>query len=105
MDRLDYDYFFRLLKNGKYINETCFYFADEPEEEERYLGYIEGHEQPYWVGLCDIPDGCSFATAEQLIQAPIYHGRSLKARWDAVRIVEIEALSLDEWLEYYPKGE
>ena len=103
MDRLDYNLFFHYLQIGKCINETCFYFADEPEEEERYLGYIEGHEQPYWVGRCDNPNGCEFATAEELVQAPIYQGRSLKERWNQVRIVEIEALSVDYWLEYYPQ--
>lgn len=103
MDTLDYNIFFHYLKIGSCMNDTCFYFTDEPGEPEHYLGYVEDWKRPYWVGLCDIPNGCNFATAEELVQAPIFQGRSLKERWEQVRILEIEAVSVDYWLEHYPK--
>lgn len=43
---MEWDFFFRQLEAGIYINETCFYFTDDPEEKERYLGYLPQYENP-----------------------------------------------------------
>jgi len=102
MDRLDYDFFYAHLLLGKWIDETGFYFADDPSEEEHFLGYLPEYDLPYWVGYCDIEDGTEFKTAEELVNAPIFDGRSLKERWPEVRIFSIWGLRLDEWLESCP---
>ncbi|MDD4564214.1 MAG: hypothetical protein PHE79_01815 [Eubacteriales bacterium] len=99
MDTLDFDYFFKQLKAGVSIDETCFYFIDDPMEEEHYLGYLPEYETPYWVGYCDIPDGTDFLTAEELVDAKIFDGKSLKERWENVRIVSIWGIGLDGWLD------
>ena len=57
---------------------NCFYFNDDPEEDEHYLGYDSRYQNPYWVGLCDIEGGCSFSSANELVNAPIYEGKTLK---------------------------
>jgi len=49
MDTLDYGYFFRQLKAGISINETCFYFMDDPQESDHYIGYLHEYENP--IGL------------------------------------------------------
>lgn len=100
MDTLDFDYFFRQLKAGKSIDETCFYFADDEKQAEHYLGYLPEFDKPYWVGYCDIPDGTDFALAEELVEAPVFDGQSLKERWNEVRIVSIWGIGLDDWMKY-----
>lgn len=102
MDTLDYDFFHRQLAAGMSIDETAFYFADDAEAREHYLGYLPQYDKPYWVGYCDIPDGTEFKTADALVNAPIYDGRSLKERWVSVRIHSIEGCSLENWLMFFP---
>lgn len=114
MDTLDYDFFLKTLKeNGPWLDETFFYFSDESTEQEHWLGCMLSQKKPYWVGGCDIPDGCEFDTAEELMNAPIYNGKSLCDRWAEVRIISTMGISLDEWCELYrqnhlmkcPRGE
>lgn len=97
---MEWTFFFKQLDAGVMINETCFYFSDDPSEEEHYLGYLSQSEKPYWVGYCDIRDGCEFETASELVNAPIYDGKSLKSRWNEVVIVSIEGLPFDDWMKY-----
>lgn len=99
IDTVDFDYYFAQLKIGKLVDETCFYFVDDPKETEHYIGYLPEYEKPYWSGYCDIPDGTEYKTAEELINAPIWNGKSLKERWEDVRICHIEGISLNEWLK------
>ena len=101
MKTLDFSSFFRYLEAGVYINETCFYFSDDADETERYLGFLPQYDEPYWVGYCDIPDGAEFQTAEDLVSARIYHGKSLKERWDSVQIISIMGIPFDEWQTRY----
>lgn len=98
---MNFEFFYKQLKAGMNINETCFYFDDEPQIEERYIGYSPEYEKPYWVGYCDIEDGCEFYTAEDLVNAKIYKGKSLIERWENVVIESIEGLSLDDWFEFF----
>ena len=96
---MEWSFFFKQLDAGVMINETCFYFSDDPSKEEHYLGYLPQYKKPYWVGYCDIKDGCEFETANELVNAPIYNGKPLKSRWNEVRIVSIEGLSVEDWTE------
>lgn len=91
---MEWSFFFRQLEVGMSIDETCFYFSDDPTEEEHYLGNLPEYEKPYWVGYCDVEGGCEFKTASELVNAPIYNGKSLKSRWDKVVIVSIERVFL-----------
>ncbi len=94
-----WELFFQILAAGKMIDETYFYFSDDPQETEHYLGYLPEYENPYWVGYCDIENGCNFKTAEELVNAPIYDGRSLKERWNEVVLCAIGNINVDEWFE------
>lgn len=102
MEMLDYDFFLDLLtSSGTWLNETNFSFADDPEQQERWLGCLPQYEQPYWVGGCDIPKGADFHTAKELMEAPIFNGKSLRERWDQVRIYGMMGLDLEEWWALY----
>ena len=94
MDTLDYDYFFRQLKAGVSIDETCFYFSDDPQETEHFIGYLPEYEEPYWVGYCG-----EYHFAEELVEAKIFDGKSLRERWSNVRIISIWGICLDDWIK------
>lgn len=89
------------LFNRKAINidETSFYFKDDPQKIERYIGYLPQCELPYWVGYCDVEGGCEFKTAKELFEAPIFDGKSIKDRWNEVEMIAIGAINIDEWNE------
>jgi hypothetical protein len=89
------------LKSGICIDETCFYFADDPQEIDHFLGFLPQYDEPYWVGFCDIPNGCEYRTADELIEAKIFDGKSLKERWDTVRFFTIGCFPYDEWMKLY----
>jgi len=97
-DTMEFDYFFKRLINNEFINETCFYFTDDTAKTERFLGYIKTSEKPYWVGYCDIPDGADYMTAEELVNAKIYNGKSLIEMWDKIRFISINGLPFDQWI-------
>jgi hypothetical protein len=45
-----------------------------------------------------VPDGCEFASAEELFNAKIYGGRSIRERWHDIRIFQIGGISIDDWV-------
>lgn len=98
---LDWDFFFKQLVSGVNIDETLFYFVDDPNEEDHYLGFLPEFDKPYWTGYCDVPDGTEYYTAEELVNDKIYDGKSLKERWNEVRICSIEGVCLDDWLKCF----
>jgi len=102
MDTLDFNYFFKQLSAGVSIDETCFYFRDDPKKAEHYIDFLPENETPYWVGYCDIPDGCEFYTAEELVDAKIFNGKSLKEKWCNVHIVSICGIGIDDWINSCP---
>ena len=80
------------------IDETAFYFKSDPEEIDHYIGYLPEYDSPYWIGQCDIPDGCEYETAEEMFEASVFNGKSIKERWDDIVIFQIGAISVDEWI-------
>lgn len=110
---MTFDFFFEQLSQGNtMINEFCFYFKSDANETKHFIGYIPDRRnnnnstqnaKPYWAGLCDIPDGCEFATAKELTDAKIYCGKSLRELWDEIVICSIAALSVEDWMTVYNK--
>lgn len=100
---IDYNQLLSFFENDdKYpIDETTFYFNDDPDETIHYIGCIRKYKKPYWAGYCDLYDGCEYFTAEELFTAKIYNGRSIKDRWESVVIVQIGGLPVSDWLESY----
>ncbi|MEG0127461.1 MAG: hypothetical protein RR816_15430, partial [Clostridia bacterium] len=52
------------------------------------------------AGYCDLQDGFSCATAEDLFNAPYYSGKSLKERWNEIHIYEIGGFPLEQFIEW-----
>ena len=97
---MEWDFFYRQLEAGMNIDETCFYFSDDKDEREHYVGYLPQYEKPYWIGYCDIEDGCEFKTAYELVNAPVFGVRSLKERWNKAVIISIEGIPYEQWLKH-----
>ena len=97
----DFPRFLKLFKeHGEAMDETAFYFRTDTEESEHFIGFIADYEKQYWIGYCDVPDGCEFETAEALFDAKVFDGRSLRERWEEVVICQINGFSEKSWAEY-----
>ncbi|MBQ0092314.1 MAG: hypothetical protein KBS45_03180 [Clostridiales bacterium] len=95
---MTYDKLLDDFKNGSpNIDETAFYFKGDPKKTEHYIGYSPEFDFPYWIGLCDVPDGCEFKTAEELFEAPVFDGKSIKERWEEIEIFQISGIAIEEW--------
>lgn len=98
MSDKEWSFFYRQLVSGLYVDETCFYFSDDPNEREHYLGCLPQYEKPYWIGYCDVENGCEFESALELVNAPVFDGRSLEQRRGEMVVISVEGLSYDNWL-------
>ena len=95
---MKYETLFRLFDEKRAnIDETSFYFKSDPDETERFIGFIPTLDSPYWAGRCDVAEGCNFRTAAELFEAPVFDGGSLKDRWDDVVMLTVGAVDIDEW--------
>ena len=65
------------------------------------MGFLFGSKKTYWVGYCDIENGCEFESANELVDPPIFDGKSLRARWNDVIIYSIKGCCREEWLKYF----
>ena len=99
---LHIDYLIQEFKAGMNVDETSFTFEKDNKNLLHYIGYSEDEKESYWAGLCDLPDGRRFQTVDELFEAKIYDGKSLKERWDEVTIYSINSLPLDDWLSCLP---
>ena len=104
-----YEDLLALFEAGENIDETAFYFADDPTKDDHYLGYLpypnlwhpEYTDKPYWAGYCDIEDGFECATAKELFEAPIYNGKSLKEQWNKAYIFQIGGVWAEEYVKMF----
>ena len=110
---MTFDFFFEQLNKGNpMMDEICFYFKNDENETEHFIGYLPKYknglrtiknDKPYWAGLCDIPNGCKFSTARELVDAKIYHGNSLCEIWDEIVICSIAGISVEDWMANFNK--
>ena len=87
---------------GEFIDETEFFFADDPEETDHTIGFLPEYDKPYWCGHCDVQNGCEFSTAEELFDARIFDGKSIKERWDTFVLTNIGGLSAIDMIKSVP---
>ena len=94
-NKITFDELLKMFRNGFGVDETVFYFNDDKEQREHYIGYISKYDKPYWAGYCDIDNGVEFKTADELFNAKIYDGKSIKDRWEQIVLTEIGGLSIE----------
>ena len=93
----EYEFVFKQFKKGhRLVDETVFFFRSDPERDEHYIGYCPAESKPYWAGLCDLPDGTEFSTAEKLFEAKIYDGRSIRERWEDLVFESMAGIPVEE---------
>lgn len=119
---LDYDLFRKCLTEcPDNIDETWFMFLDDQDRGECILGYTpmlptpwsqwttdpksrepKPNPRPYWVGTgCDVHNGADYATANELLHAPIYGGRSIAEAWEQVCVFNLGGVPLDIWFQLH----
>ncbi|MBR1821443.1 MAG: hypothetical protein IJ769_07470 [Clostridia bacterium] len=101
---IPFDYVLDLFRHNAGIDETTFSFVNAGADDYHYLGCLPNGlhpETPYWAGYCDQPDGFSCATAEDLFNAPIYGGRSLRERWSEVKIHAFGYVPIEEFIKWH----
>lgn len=120
---MDYELFRRCLTDyPAAMNDTWFGFLDDPEYDECILGYNPTRPprwseitkdpdscrprkvpDPYWVGDgCDVKGGAGFATADELLNAKVYGGRSIAEGWEHVCVYDLGGFyKLETWFKYH----
>ena len=125
---MTYDYFRNaLIRHADKMNETTFYFKNNPTDRVSVLpdiciiGYIPTmppmlsqlttdpatwqpriNPRPYWAGDgCDCDHGADFETADELLNAPIYGGKSIKELWDSVEVLTLGGYDIDVWIRQF----
>ena len=111
---MEYALFLRCLKEcADEMNETEIWFLDDEDRGECILGYIpyislnnrdkKYFDKPYWIGTgCDVKDGMDFLTAEELLEAKVYGGRSIKDAWNQVWVIVLGMTSPEDWFSRCP---
>ncbi len=98
----DYNKFFKIFKiSGVYVDETAFYFKNDINQVEHYIGFLPEYDKPFWAGYCDISNGCEFKTAEELFNAKIYDSKSIKQRWNEIVFIQIAGVDINEWADVF----
>ena len=112
-NNMEFNLFLRCLKDcADTMDETSFVFLDDESRGECILGYTsvatiigplgiihkQHYDEPYWIGTgCDFERGASFLTAEEMLEAKAYGGRSIKSAWDHVYLISLGGMPLDMW--------
>lgn len=97
-------------KNPLLLNESAFRFVSDPISPrqpgyitERMIGWCEGEKHPYWIGGCDNDREAQFDTAEELLHAPVFSGRSMADRWHEILWLSLMSIDPSEWTEHFLK--
>ena len=85
-----------------YVDETEFFFDDDPDETNHCIGFLPEYDKPYWCGYCDVQDGCEFSTAEELFNARVFGSKSIKERWNTFVLTNIGGLSAIDMIKSVP---
>ena len=110
---MEYDLFLRCLTEcPEKMDETDILFLDDMERGACILGYIPYHkikdqeiqsDRPYWIGTgCDVKDGAEFLDAEELLQAKVYGGKSIKEAWNRVCVLTLGGMPIEWWMQLCP---
>lgn len=91
--------FMRSFQIGKNMYEISFCFSDDKYSKEHMIGYKDKfkQEKPYWIGVCDVINGCEFSSAEELLKAKVFGGKSMLDRWDEIIFLDVNGITAAMW--------
>ncbi|MGN0523360.1 MAG: aminoglycoside 6'-N-acetyltransferase [Eubacterium sp.] len=98
--RIPYDIFREKLNKRENIFENSFEIVGNYKFDDCWIGYIEEFNE-YWFGLT--PDGNNtyeYKTADEILNAPVFDGKSMHELWDKVNFYSINGLGAEEWFLY-----
>ena len=104
MANLDFSFFYDIVKRGINheinIDETIFFFDDDPEEEHGYIILFAGDNDHYCDGRC-CDRGFYIKDVDEVFEAKVWRGKSLKERWQHTVIDRIGSKKIRAWLSEY----
>ena len=72
------------------LENVDFFFSDDPRKKIYKIGFCKGVLiDPYVISTCDLEEGLSMVTPQEIFEAKVFRGRSLKEQWDRVVITEM----------------
>ncbi|UXR70667.1 hypothetical protein [Staphylococcus sp. IVB6240] len=98
ISNLNIEYVIQEFKNFQNMNIMTIRFDHE------YVNYKIGYDLHsdtlYWASLLFDGKRIKFKTVEDLFEAKLYEGQSLRMRWSEVKIIDILEMSLHDWLSF-----
>ena len=88
LKKTSYSDFIDQINGKKIMAETCFYFSDDPWKKTYLLICHRMMIQPILI-RAGLRKEYRFNTAEEMGEAKIFHGKSLKEKWDQVVLFPI----------------
>ena len=94
--------------NPMLLNESEFRLVSDPISPKQpgycgayMIGWIAETEKPYWIGGWDGAQDARFSSAEELADAPVFGGKSLRERWDDIMWLSLMSIPTDEWMSLF----
>lgn len=97
--RIPYGIFREKLNKRENIYENNFEIVDNNKFDDCWIGYSENFNE-YWFGLPDGNNDYDYKTAEEILNAPVFNGKSMHELWNKVRFYSINGLGTEDWFLY-----
>ena len=82
------------LARAKTFFENSFYVENSDKYCDCWMGFNKKFSEPYWYGLTpDGKNGYDFKTAEEMFNAKVFDGRSIKDLWRDIYFTSINGIS------------
>lgn len=100
-DRIPFEIFRQMLIDGDQVYECQFYIEDNNKFEDCWIGFNADYDEPYWFGLpFDEKNDYDYKTADEILNAKVFDGKSLKDLWDQVYFYSINGISANDWVVF-----
>lgn len=104
MVSVDVNDMIQVFKYDSHINDMSFSFKQDETKILHYIGVTKEAHDPYWSYFSDDSGVKRFHTAEELFNAKIYNGQSLRERWSEVTIVHMNGMPIEECFSQFEKS-
>ena len=112
MARIQWELFWRILTENPHSCDeiearidgeyTIFGYLKEAKAWQGWRWVTTHYDRPFWIGDCDIPNGVDFATAEELVNAPVFGGKSMREVWPQMEIDGAAGMPVEAWMAQQP---
>lgn len=86
----DYDQFYAELRDAWLMSEWTFYFSDDPFRKQYLIICHRMRIMPYTIQKLPSGKVFSFNTAEELLTAKLFRGKTIKDKWNQIVFAETE---------------